>query len=219
MKKILLPFAIALLVSSCVEMSTTPVDFDTVKESTTFNNRLLAKVQLSLNGKIVDTLMPLSTKTRQLGAKGPFNYTWQLIPPKDGSSSPAGINPKIDLGLQYDIKQTYTIDNEAFGSGKTVFTPRVVNLTSSILNITANANNSDRFPATRFIQPNSMTEVDPAKANLPYYYWSSNSTVTLDGFGVAAVTFSRTDTLDKKLSLDEATLYQGTGLTSPLNVK
>ena len=220
MKKFLLPFILTLMIASCVEQSTTLVDFDIIKQSATFKNDLLAKVQLYLNGKVVDTLEAMSVKIKPINAKGSYNWAWQLIPPKDGNNSPAGISPKIDLGLQYDVLANYVIDNTSFNK-KDVFTPRISNLTTADITITANISDKEgSFRAIKFVKTNSNTEIDRTKANQPYYYWLSNSTLTCEGIGINAINFTRGDTtVGRSLKLDESTNFKGSGLTEPLIVK
>lgn len=202
------------LFSGCIDESPTPVVFDQVLQSTTFRNQLLTKVVLFRNGAVLDTLGAQTSRSYVLGKKGVFTHAWRIVAPLDNNHNPAGIEPYVDLNVQYAINAEYTINNESVPS-ETIFTPRIANLSVYDLRLTVNWNESDQFQ-TNFIIPRSSTT---SLTNAPYYYWNSSSNVRLDGTnGPATYIFSRDSTQSaRELRLDDSTsTFKGAGATIPV---
>jgi hypothetical protein len=130
-----------------------------------------------------------------------------------------GVEPFIDLGVQYVIRGNYSITNESL-SGRTLFTPRVLNTSFWNLQLTVNYQVEDPFYTDYIIPSNSIvpTYID-SRAHAPYFYWNSNSNVVLDAVG-SVITYyaTRLDTNEAhRLKLDDA--YPGSGLTTPIEVR
>ena len=201
--------------SGCVEQSPLPVVFDQVIESTTFSNRLLAPVVLYRNGAILDTLPRLTTRAYPIGEKGVFEHAWRLISPRSPSGSPYGEEPFVELGIQYNIRESIEIRNRA--GGETLFTPRIFNATFFTIRLAwVNLDDFDERFVGMPIFPNQSTSIDHA----PYYYWNTSSNVVIDdqtGFRVWVA--SREDTNDfgePQLELTDDVGFDGTGATEPL---
>jgi hypothetical protein len=212
-RSLLLVVAAGILLAGCIEQSTTPVVFDQVLESTTFDNRLLTPVVIFRDNAVLDTLPATTSKTYALGRKGVVTHAWQIIAPRDIYGLPAGIEPRVTIGVQYPVRATYTIDNDAI-SGHTIFTPRIANLSQWNLRLTANYSESDQFATNYVIYSNSNTPLDHA----PYYYWNSSSNVLLtatNGFGSYLI--ERSDTVEsRRLVLDDASSFRGSGVSKPI---
>jgi hypothetical protein len=207
----------ALLVGlyGCIEQSPLPVVFDQVIESTTFSNRLLAPVVLYRNGVILDTLPRLATRTYQIGEKGVFEHAWRLISPRSPSGAPYGEEPFVDLGIQYNIRESIDIRNQA--DGGTLFTPRIFNATFVTIQLAwVNFREFDERFVGMPIFPNQSTSIDHA----PYYYWNTSSNVVIDdqvGFRVWIASREDTNAFgEPQLELTNEAGFFGTGATEPL---
>jgi hypothetical protein len=204
----------ALAIVGCIDESPTPVVFDQELESTTFRNRLLTPVILFRNGDVLDTLAAQTTLTYPLGVKGVIMHSWRILAPLGNDARPAGIEPTVDIGIQYAINADYTIDNESV-PGETIFTPRIGNFSSRDLRLTANYREDDQFATSLVIPRNTLSSL----THSPYFYWHSSSNIYLDDVaGPATYRFSR-DTSDgeRPLILDDSSrTYEGAGATLPL---
>ncbi len=214
MRQLAFAFLAGLILIGCMEQSGTPVVFDQVLESTTFRNRLLSPVILFRNDEVLDTLEARTDITYPLGAKGVFRHQWRILAPPGRDSRPAGIEPTVDLSVQYAINAEYIIDNESV-PGNTIFTPRVANLSNRDLRIIANYRETDEFRSSLVIPRNTNLSL----THSPYYYWHSSSNILLeDANGPGGYFFSQ-DTLDGfgLLILDDSSrTYEGAGATLPL---
>jgi hypothetical protein len=197
----LLPLLLAVGIGGCVEESLTPAVFDVVLESTTFENRLRAPVIIFRDNVPIDTMPAGSSRTYPLGRKGAVRHVWQLIAPFGSDGRKAGEEPRGDLGVQYQVNQSYRITNSIPRTGLSIFTPRVSNAHfSTSFRLIANFEKDDQRITNYLIPPNSFTTLDSA----PYFYWNSNSNVVLDAVsGFGDYQFSRSDTGRWALRLDD----------------
>jgi hypothetical protein len=202
------------VIVSCVDEPSNPVVFDQVLESTTFENKLLARVVIFRDSRPIDTLNAREVGHYPIGRKGPVRHAWRIIAPIDNSGNPAGEQPFEDLGIQYRVRATYTIDNEALSDG-TLFTPRIANLTPYSLRITANYLTDRQFSTNYTIQPNAVSST----TNAPYYYWVSNSNIRLTDIAGRVYEIHRDDSTSLgTLQLDHGSSYDGSGITEPIVV-
>jgi hypothetical protein len=208
------------LLAGCVEESSTIVSFDEVLESTTFENRLLAPVLLRRDGEVLDTIPASSVRTYTIGRKGPVRHSWKLIAPLDRYGNKAGIEPSIDLGVQYALNGRYTITNELedgslFGSA-TIFTPLVANFSPYPIRLIVNYREEDQA-ITDYLIPRN---IDSMLRHAPYFYWNSESNIRLEStVNNYVLMFFRSDTNEQtQLRLDTDSHYRGTGRTVPIVV-
>ena len=199
----------------CLGESPNPVVFDQVIESTIFSNQLLSPVVVYRNGRVLDTLPSRTTRTYQIGQKGIFQHGWKLVSPRSPFGEPYGIEPFVDLGIQYNVNDVVIITNTA--NGRTLFTPRIVNAWfGPITLITVNGWASDRRDPGLTLFAGESTSLDHA----PYYYWNATSDVVIgdvNGFHIWRA--SRVDTNEQgepQLRLEEPGGYIGSGLTNTL---
>lgn len=203
----------------CVEESSTIVTFDTELESTSFNNRLLAPVVLYRDAQVLDTLPARSSRFYPIGRKGPVSHSWRVIAPLDRSGNKAGVEPFVNLGVQYALAASYTIDNQIGGgplSGETIFTPLVANFSPWPLRLIVNYD-EDNQAITDYIIPRS---IDDQLSHSPYFYWHGRSNVRLESTTSWNYYFiTRLDTNeDRQLRLDETPGAEGSGRTVPITV-
>jgi hypothetical protein len=218
---LLAPSLLALiLLAGCVEESNNIVTFDEVLESATFNNRLLAPVIIYRDGVAKDTIPARGTWVEPLGVKGPVNFAWKLVRPNDRYGNPVGLEPYVKLPVQYAINGKYDITNELPGdgsifSGRTMFTPMVGNFSSKPYRLIVNYEEDDQV-ITNYLIPHS---IDSLLAYAPYFYWNSNSNIrlesTVDNYYYM---FTRDDTTQQKLELDESSEFSGSGRTVPVSI-
>jgi len=201
--------------AGCVEEAATIATFDTPLQSTTFENRLLAPVVVRRDGSLLDTIPARSARYYPLGVMGPVRHSWQLIAPLDRFGKKAGVEPSVDLGVQYFINATYRIDNDGV-PGKTLFTPMIANFTPYQLRLIANYREDDQVYTDYLIPADITTMLSQA----PYFYWHGSSNVRLE----STTTFnfyelSRQDTVESRnLRLDTGSEWKGTGRTVPRTV-
>lgn len=207
--------------AGCVEESSTIVTFDTELESTTFNNRLLTPLVLYRDGEVLDTLPASQQRTYGIGRKGVIRHAWKIIAPLDRYGRKAGVEPYMDLGVQYVLAANYRIDNESlsegpFSFGKTLFTPLVANFSPWPLRLIVNYQEEDQV-ITDYIIPRS---IDSQLAHSPYFYWHSQSNVRLESTTSWNYYFiTRLDTNEgRQLQLDDLSSSDGTGRTVPITV-
>ncbi len=210
--------AIATL-SGCVERSDTIVTFDEVLENTTFENRLLAPVVIYRDNAVLDTLPASTTRMYALGRRGPVLHAWKLVAPTDRFGKKAGVEPRIELGVQYELRARYTVDNSLSGTGidagRTIFTPLVANFTQWPLRLIANYREEDQV-ITDYLIPRN---IDSLLAFAPYFYWNSESNIRLESTTSSFVRFySRLDTNEYELRMDNDSRYSGTGRSVPITV-
>jgi hypothetical protein len=212
---------LAVLLSACVEESATTVVFDQLLESTTFENRLLTQVIIFRDALPIDTLEARQIGYYPIGRKGAIRHAWQILAPIDNSGNPAGVEPYEDLGVQYRVRESYVIDEDAL-SDKSLFTPRIVNLTPYSLRITANYATSDPFSTNYTVPANAVVpNLASPTPHAPYFYWHSSSNIRLTDTRLGRVyEVSRNDsTALGTLRLDQSSLYEGSGLTEPIVVQ
>lgn len=203
--------ALAMVLFGCVDSSPTIVTFDQQLESTTFNNQLFAPVVIFRNDSLLDTLGARQSRSYAIDRRGAIRHTWQLIAPRGSTGQPAGIEPRVDLGVQYKLNAVYTINNDAVPAG-TIFTPRVLNASGYDLRLTVNFGVSDQFITDYYIRANANSSL----TNAPYYYWNYQSNVLLSG-GLYTNSFSRTDTSAYRLlRISDSIDVRGSGITEPL---
>lgn len=197
----LLPLLLITPVGGCVEESSTPVAFDVVLESTTFDNRLRAPIIVYRNDVVLDTIPAGSSRNYPLNRKGTFRHTWRLISPFGADGRKAGEEPFVDLRVQYQVNQTYRITNDLPGTNETIFTPLISNeLPFTTLRLTANYNVENQLVTGYLIPPLTITKLDSA----PYYYWHSRSNIVLNAVsGTGVYFFERSDTGRYELRLDD----------------
>ena len=215
-----IPVLVVLLaLAGCVEDSSTVVTFDTQLESVAFTNQLLAPIAIYRDGAPFDTIPARSFRNYRIDKKGPIRHGWKLIAPTDRFGRKAGIEPFVDLGVQYPLNASYTIDNESvtdgslFG-GHTIFTPIVANATPWALRLVVNYQREDQV-YTDYLVPRS---IDSQFAYAPYFYWNSTSNVRLESINSFDVYFfTREDTLQGQvLELSTSTSFKGSGATKTL---
>lgn len=212
--------SLAASLGGCVEESATTVVFDQLLESTTFENRLLTRVVIFRDGLPMDTLESRQIGLYPIGRKGAIRHAWRILAPIDNSGNAAGVEPYEDLGVQYKVRASYLIDDDALREG-TLFTPRIVNLTPYSLRITANYLATDPFSTNYTVAANAVIpNLASPTPNAPYFYWNSNSNIRLTDTRVGRVyEIFRTDSTSLGvLRLDNSSLYEGTGLTEPIIV-
>jgi hypothetical protein len=219
--RIIAPLAATLFIlTGCVEELSTPVVFDVVLNSTTFENRLRAPVAIIRNGEVIDTLQAGSKRSYALGRRGPVRHEWQLIAPVDNLGRKWSEEPRVALGIQYQIDQEYEINND--GPEQTIFTPRIVNLlTQNSVQLIVNEDEDDERITQYVYEPNSVSSL----TNAPYFYWHSSSNVVLDVINSSRVyRFRRSDTGDRELKLNDSFFgsdedLRGSGVTEKLVVE
>jgi hypothetical protein len=204
-------------IAGCVEQSTNPVVFDQILESTTVENKLLTPIQIFRNGAVLDTLPARTTRTYPLNRKGIFGHAWRIIAPLDANGRRAGIEPRDTFGLQYQVAVRYVVTNETH---RTIFTPRIANLSFRDVRLTANRYEADEFVTSYVIPSNSVSSVTHA----PYYYWNERSNVELTALGAGyRYFFSRLDTNfrgEPAIELESnSSQYDGSGVTRPLTIQ
>lgn len=215
-----LALALAGVIGGCVEESATTVVFDQLLESTTFENRLLTKVVIFRDGLPIDTLEARESGLYPIGRKGAIRHAWRIMAPIDNSGNRSGVEPYVDLGVQYKVRASYLIDNDAL-SGETLFTPRIVNLTPYSLRITANYATTDPVSTNYTVPANSVIpNLASPTPHAPYFFWHSSSNIRLTDtrFGRVYEIRRNDSTALGTLRLDNSSLYTGTGLTEPIIV-
>ncbi len=207
---------LALSAAGCVEESSTIVTFDTELQSTTFTNKLLAPVVIYRDGAVIDTLPAKSVRSYPLGRKGIVRHAWKLVTPLDRYGKKTGVEPSVDLGVQYLLVGDYTIDNESVPS-KTLFTPMVANFSRWQLRLIANYEVDDQV-YTDYVIP---SDINLSLTHAPYFYWNSKSNVRLESTTNRNDYYfiSRLDTNSTtNLRLDTQSEYSGSGRTVPRTV-
>jgi hypothetical protein len=200
----------------CIEQSSTIVTFDTELQSTTFTNKLLAPLAIYRDGVVIDTLPAKSTRTYPLGRSGIVRHAWKLVTPLDRLGKKTGVEPYVDLGVQYLIVGDYTIDNESVPS-KTLFTPMVANFSPWKLRLIANYEEDDQV-YTDYLIP---SDINLSLTRAPYFYWNASSNVRLESTTNRSDYYfiSRLDTNNTtNLRLDTQSNYTGSGRTIPRTV-
>jgi hypothetical protein len=201
----------AALLGGCVENSPTIATFDQELESTTFDNRLLTPIILYRDGNVLDTLPARDQRTYAIGRRGVIRHAWRILPPIDSRGRKAGIEPYVELGVQYRLNANYRLDDEAV-PGWTIFTPRILNASPDNLRLIVNYHEDEEFNTDYYIRSNSNSSLTHA----PYYYWHRSSNVILAG-GIYTYSFSRQDTNDfRRLRISDSSSVEGAGLTEPL---
>lgn len=203
------------LATGCVENASTIATFDTPLESTTFENRFLASIVVYRDGAVLDTIPARSTRYYPLGRVGPVRHSWRLIAPVDRFGKKAGVEPTVDLGVQYFISANYTIDNEGV-PGKTLFAPMVANFTPYQIRLIANYDEDDEV-YTDYLIP---TDITTMLNNAPYFYWHSSSNVRLESITTSnRYELSRQDTVESRsLKIDGGAEWRGSGRTIPRTI-
>lgn len=211
----LVALLLSAVTSGCVEDASTIATFDTTLESTTFENRLLAKVIVWRDGQVLDTIPARATRSYALGKTGPVRHSWRLIAPLDRFGKKAGVEPVVDLGVQYHINASYRLDNEGV-PGKTMFAPMVANFTPYQLRLIANYREDDQV-YTDYLIPADITTM---LTNAPYFYWHGSSNVRLESTTTSnSYEISRQDTVESRnLKMDTGSEWEGTGRTIPRTV-
>lgn len=205
---------LAFALAGCIDESSNPVVFDQLLESATFENLLVARVVIFRDGIPIDTLDARTTGTYPINRKGAITHAWKLIAPIDNTGDRAGVEPSQNLGVQYKVRATYTIDSDALDN-KTLFTPRISNLTPYSLRITANYGTTDQFPTNYTIAANGNSSI----VNAPYFYWHASSNIRLtDVFGRSYQIDRDDSTTLGTLRLETDSYYRGAGLTEPITV-
>ncbi|MBC8146260.1 MAG: hypothetical protein H7X80_11800 [bacterium] len=213
-RSILSALLIASVFAGCIDESVNAVVFDQLLETTTFDNRLLARVVIYRDGTPIDTLNALKSETYPLYRKGAITHAWKLIAPIDNSGEPAGVEPYQSIGVQFKVRATYVIDNEALAEG-TLFTPRIANLSPYSLRITANYGTQEQFPTNYTIPSNRVSPID----NAPYYYWISSSNILLSHPFGGYYRIDRDDSTSTGiLRLESNSRYPGAGVTEPITI-
>lgn len=221
-----LPAVLVLLLlvslAGCVEESDTILTFDVDLESTTFHNHFYAPIVVYRDNEVLDTIPARATFTYHIGRHGPIHHAWRLISPYDRYGAKVGVEPYVDLGVQYRLRETYEITNNLPGGAQpksgTLFTPYVVNTTALYdLRLTANEHEDDQVITNYIIPRSSIMSVDSA----PYFFWHSTSNVELQSTTNSYYwRFSREDTTaagEPEIYLDESRdEYEGTGRTNAL---
>ncbi|MBS1910727.1 MAG: hypothetical protein JST22_01950 [Bacteroidetes bacterium] len=216
---LLAPLAVAAAIAGCVEKGSNVVTFDEVLQNVTFRNKLLAPVVLYRDGQVLDTLPAQSTRTYDIGHRGPVHHAWRLIAPLDRYGHKAGLETTIDVGVQYAINGEYVIDNSLHGSGpdagRTIFTPLVANFSPYALRLTANYEEDDQV-VTDYLIPHSL---DSTLSHAPYFFWNTHSNIRLDATTASYWRFyTRDDTTSAQLRMDDTGDYDGSGRTVPISV-
>lgn len=208
------------MLAGCVDEVATPAVFDVLLESTTFENRLRTPVAIIRDEVVIDTLAAGTARRYELGRRGPVRHAWQVIAPVDERGRKWSEEPRVSLGVQYQIDQRYQIT--ASGPEQSIFTPRIVNLTFRELRLIVNEGEDDQRITDYTIPPNSIS----ALVHAPYFYWHSSSNVVLqDRNSSREYVFRRSDTtLGRRLELQESFLsgsdsLRGSGVTEPLEVR
>ncbi len=206
-----------LLLAGCIEESSNPVVFDQVIESTTFTNHLLSPIVLYRNGITLDTLQSRSSQRYAIGAKGIFRHSWKLISPRNPTGARYGIEPIVELGIQYNINDQIDIRNSA--NGRTIFTPRVLNASFRRVGISwVNLFEADERQVGILLEPNQGTDL----LNAPYYYWIANSNVVIEEIGgFRRWIASRRDTNsdgEPQLQITDEPGLGGSGASNPIVV-
>jgi hypothetical protein len=154
-----------------------------------------------------------------INAKGAVKYAWKLRRPNDRYGRPVGLEPYVQLGVQYAIRGEYTITNDIPGdgglfSGRTIFTPMVANFSGRALRLIANYDEDDQV-ITDYLIPQST---DSSLTYAPYFYWNGSSNIRLESIQDSyTITFRREDTTGyRKLELDGNSLFSGSGRTAPV---
>ena len=204
--------------SSCVQESSIPVVFDQELESVTFENRLFSPIIIYRNGEVVDTLIARTEQRYPINRKGVIRHAWRILAPRDNGGRILGVEPYVELGVQYDINAHHTITNSS--ADRTIFTPRIANLTPDRVRLFyVNYRERDEFLVNQVFSPNMNTSLSHA----PYYYWHDESNVYLDNLDRPRVyEFSREDTLfsgEPELDLTDDVEYRGGGLTEPIIIQ
>lgn len=203
------------LLAGCVEESPVTVVFDQELKSVTFENRLFTPLVLYRDGAVLDTLRAEETRTYPLNRRGIVRHAWQIIPPRGVSGNPAGISPYVDLGVQYAIEARYTIRNTSV-PGETIFTPRIANFTLDDLWLVVNYDEEDEFLTNYILRRNQIT----SDTHAPYFYWNSGSNIYLDPVNSPGFyRFSRNDSGDYGLELDNGARFGDAGATTPITVR
>ncbi|MDB5033608.1 MAG: hypothetical protein JWQ98_849 [Chlorobi bacterium] len=207
--------------TGCVEQSSNIVTFDETLISTTFDNKLLAPVAIYRDNVVLDTLPARTSRTYPINRKGPVKHAWMLIAPYDQLGNKAGIEPRTDLGVQYRLSSTYTLDNgsakDASGTSRTIFTPLVANYGFQDLRLIVNYQTNDQVITNYLIPRDASVQLTHA----PYFYWNSESNVRLEEVaGFNYYMFTRRDTLPgRSLELNSDYQYEGSGRTKALVVQ
>lgn len=208
-------FGILPFLAGCVEESPVAVVFDQELKSVTFENRLFTPLVLYRDGSVLDTIGAEETRTYPLNKKGIVRHAWQILPSRGTSGKPAGISPYVDLGVQYAIEARYVIRHTSV-PGETIFTPRIANFTIDDLWLVVNYDEEDEFITNYILQRNQIT----SDTHAPYFYWNSNSNIYLDPVNVPGFyRFSRNDSGDYGLELDNGARFGDAGATLPITVR
>ena len=181
----------------------------------TFDNRLFTPIAIFRDNVVLDTVQAEEVRTFPINRKGVIRHAWKIVPPKGVLGRAAGIEPYVDLGIQYAIDARYTITRSSV-PGETIFTPLIANFSSYDLQLYANYGVDDEFQSDYVLPRGGIMPTDHA----PYYYWNSNSNIYLDRIGgVGYYTFSRSDTGIYELRLDDSPRYGDAGATIPITVR
>jgi hypothetical protein len=206
-----------LATAGCVNESPTVVVFDQELESVTFENKLFSPIRVFRDGSPLDTVPARSTKRYPINRKGIVRHSWSLMAPTDNTGRRLGVEPYIDLGIQYDIDAWHTITYKS--PGREIFTPRVGNSTADNVKLFyVNYRESDEFLVNLEIPAGHFVNLQHA----PYYYWNSESNVYVQNLDrPATYRFNRDDTTafgDPELDLSDSPEYDDAGVTIPLIV-
>ena len=203
--------ALALSIGACIDSSPNAVVFDQLLESASFHNKLLTKVIVYRDDVPIDTMNAHDLRVYPINRKGAVRHAWRILAPIDNSGNRSGEQPYQDLGVQYRVRAEYTIDNDALDDG-TLFTPRIANLSSHSLRITANYLQSDQRETNYIVGANSNSSLTHA----PYFFWHNSSNIRLTSpiFGYS-YQISRNDSNNiGQLRLDPG--HDGSGVTMPI---
>jgi len=129
------------------------------------------------------------------------------------------VEPYVYLGVQYAIRASYEITNDIPGDGpfggETIFAPMVANFSGRPLRLIANYREEDQV-YTDYLIPRS---IDSMMMHAPYYIWNSSSNIRLEStVDFAYYFFSREDTTDRELEMDNTSAFRGSGRTVPVAV-
>lgn len=214
----LIPIFLFLVNISCVQESPIPVAFDQELESVTFENQLLTPIIIFRDGAVLDTLSARTTRRYPINRKGLIRHAWRILAPRDGLGRVLGVEPYVDLGVQYEINAEHTISNTS--ADRTLFTPRIANLTFDRVRLFyVNYREQDEFLVNKVFDPSESSSIEHAA----YYYWNTYSNVYLDNLDRPRIyEFSRNDTLFggyPELDLSNDSEYRGSGVTEAIIIQ
>jgi hypothetical protein len=203
------------LVPGCVEQSSTVVSFDVILESATIKNELLAPIVVFRDGVILDTLPASQERSYPIGHRGPVRHAWQLLSPRDRFGKKVGVEPYVDLGIQYPLNAQYTVDNESLNGSvidqQELFTPLIANYSPEDLRLIVNYREEAQVYTDMVIPRGTALSLD----NAPYFYWHSSSNVRLESMTSSRFYFfTRDDTAEaRRLELNTSNEFEGQGRT------